>query len=129
MPRCEPPYVPLEERSRSGFCSHSRSRCRERSSSPRYRLGAGGHQTPPRSRSHPRGRRLRDRATQPPTLLEQQYISMVEDFKEPQAHRWRVKSTVSISRMHGIDNVTPENIAYIVCLLRHILSSETSWRD
>ncbi|OSD05110.1 hypothetical protein PYCCODRAFT_1465544 [Trametes coccinea BRFM310] len=54
---------------------------------------------------------------------------MVEDFKESQAHRWRVKSTVSISRVHGIDNVTPENIAYIVCLLRHILSSETSWRD
>ncbi|OSC96277.1 hypothetical protein PYCCODRAFT_1379482 [Trametes coccinea BRFM310] len=35
----------------------------------------------------------------------------------------------SISRVHGIDNVTPENIAYIASLLRHVLSSEMSWKD
>ncbi|CDO71970.1 hypothetical protein BN946_scf184943.g4 [Trametes cinnabarina] len=35
----------------------------------------------------------------------------------------------SISRVHSIDNVTPENIAYIACLLRHILSSKASWKD
>ncbi|KAJ2967704.1 hypothetical protein NUW54_g13432 [Trametes sanguinea] len=35
----------------------------------------------------------------------------------------------SISRVHSIDNVTPENVGYIACLLRHILSSEVSWKD
>ncbi|KAI0363586.1 hypothetical protein BV20DRAFT_957956 [Pilatotrama ljubarskyi] len=33
----------------------------------------------------------------------------------------------SISRMNGITQVTPENIAYVACLMRHVLSSESSW--
>ncbi|CDO77025.1 hypothetical protein BN946_scf184380.g11 [Trametes cinnabarina] len=35
----------------------------------------------------------------------------------------------SISRVHGVDNVTPENVGYIACLLHHILSSEITWKD
>ncbi|KAI0631041.1 hypothetical protein C8Q77DRAFT_1062623 [Trametes polyzona] len=37
------------------------------------------------------------------------------------------KGRASISRMHGITDVTAEQIAYIACLMRHVLSSETSW--
>ncbi|KAI0363519.1 hypothetical protein BV20DRAFT_958136 [Pilatotrama ljubarskyi] len=33
----------------------------------------------------------------------------------------------SISQANSIDVVRPENIAYIACLLRHILSSEENW--
>ncbi|KAI0363872.1 hypothetical protein BV20DRAFT_957437 [Pilatotrama ljubarskyi] len=33
----------------------------------------------------------------------------------------------SISRMNGINQATPENIAYVACLMRHVLSSESSW--
>ncbi|KAI0349064.1 hypothetical protein OH77DRAFT_1525948 [Trametes cingulata] len=33
----------------------------------------------------------------------------------------------SISRMNGINQATPKNIAYVACLMRHVLSSESSW--
>ncbi|KAL7278864.1 hypothetical protein PYCCODRAFT_1465547 [Trametes coccinea BRFM310] len=35
----------------------------------------------------------------------------------------------SISRVNGIDTVSPATIAYVACLLRHVLSSEATWKE
>ncbi|KAI9066044.1 hypothetical protein FKP32DRAFT_1674307 [Trametes sanguinea] len=35
----------------------------------------------------------------------------------------------SISRVNGVNSVRPANIAYVACLLRHVLSSEATWRE
>ncbi|OSD02391.1 hypothetical protein PYCCODRAFT_1367442 [Trametes coccinea BRFM310] len=35
----------------------------------------------------------------------------------------------SISRVNGIDAVSPATIAYVACLLRHVLSSEATWKE
>ncbi|KAI9058986.1 hypothetical protein FKP32DRAFT_1580942 [Trametes sanguinea] len=35
----------------------------------------------------------------------------------------------SISRVNGVISVRPANIAYVACLLRHVLSSEATWRE
>ncbi|CDO76032.1 hypothetical protein BN946_scf184665.g24 [Trametes cinnabarina] len=97
MARAEPLYIPRED------CSRSRRRD-SRSASPPHR--EHGRRTPSRSRSRVRRNRdrtLQDNSEEPPvstrptsieplTLLEQQYLTMVEDLKTAQAHRWRVDS-------------------------------------
>ncbi|CDO73181.1 hypothetical protein BN946_scf185007.g236 [Trametes cinnabarina] len=35
----------------------------------------------------------------------------------------------SLSRVNGVNTVGPANIAYVACLLRHVLSSEATWRE